>query len=519
MKIIERVKLHNFRKFADITIQLSSPLCVLVGENEAGKSSILQAINLVLTANRAQAEAIGVERLLNISTVQTYMASARAFENLPETYVELYFNDHQNIHIEGRNNSENVTSHGLRMVCAPNQDLGAEIRTILGQQDAVFPYDYYDISFYTFQGDHYTGNRRYIRSLMIDTSSVSAEYATRDYIARMYEASARPAERSAHLHSYRRLKDGYKANVLNDINQRLEEYDFALRTDAKSNLLNDLTLTKDNVGIESKGKGLQCFIKTAFALKRVENPNREIDTILLEEPENHLSHTNMQRLVSEISRATEKQLIIATHSNMLTARLDLRNAVMIQNASVARLADVSDGTAKFFIKAPNHGILDFVLSTKALLVEGDAEHILMEKLFETVTRRKPSDEKVHIISVGGLTFKRYMEVAAKLGKKVAVVRDNDGNHQRNCVDLYVDYVNEHIRVFGDADPGINTFEVAMYRQNAAICDAVFADARGNATTQEYMLKNKTEAAYALALDQRNPTVPGYIQDAIQWLVV
>lgn len=518
MKIIERVKLHNFRKFADVSVPLSSPLCVLVGENESGKSSILLAINLVLTANRSQAESIGVERLLNASAVQTFMSSARAYEDLPVLFVELYFNDHHNIHLEGQNNSENRVCHGLRMTCAPKHDLGAEILAILGQPDAVFPYDYYEASFTSFQGDAYTGNRRFVRHLMIDTSSVSGDYATRDYIARMYEAHAQPVEKSNHQHAYRALKENYKATALHDINQRTPDYKFALRTDAKSNLLNDLTLTQNDVGIDSKGKGLQCFIKTSFALKRAENPSHAIDIVLLEEPENHLSHTNMHRLIGEIAQTNDKQLIVATHSNMLTARLDLRNTVMLHDGSTARLADLSDGTAKFFIKAPDHGILDFVLCSNSLLVEGDAEHILMEKLFETVTGQKPAERHVHIQAAGGLTFKRYMEVARLLGKKVAVVRDNDGDYQGNCVDLYTDYVDARIRVFGDTDLAVSTFEIAIYRDNAAICDLVFTTARRTLTAQQYMLKNKTEAAYALISDGRALVVPTYIREAIEWLV-
>ncbi len=65
-----------------------------------------------------------------------------------------------------------------------------------------------------------------------------------------------------------------------------------IRSGSKFNLETDLTLTEGGIPIEHRGKGKQCFIKTAFALRERE-PEKTVDVLLLEEPENHLSHTSM----------------------------------------------------------------------------------------------------------------------------------------------------------------------------------------------------------------------------------
>lgn len=57
---------------------------------------------------------------------------------------------------------------------------------------------------------------------------------------------------------------------------------------------NDLMIYEDEIGIDSKGMGTQVFIKTDFALERAGD---NVDVILFEEPENHLSHTNLRKLV------------------------------------------------------------------------------------------------------------------------------------------------------------------------------------------------------------------------------
>lgn len=52
MKFINRVKLHDFKRFRDFDVSLDERLNILVGENESGKSSILTAIALVLSGSR-----------------------------------------------------------------------------------------------------------------------------------------------------------------------------------------------------------------------------------------------------------------------------------------------------------------------------------------------------------------------------------------------------------------------------------------------------------------------------------
>ncbi len=519
MKYIEKIKLQNFKRFPAFEISLDKSLNIFVGENEAGKSSVLTAINLVLTASRTQVDNIGFDRLLNVDAVNNFMASDRAYEKLPKLYIELYLNDQGNFELDGKNNSENRVCYGLKMICAPNDELSAEIKEILAIKDSGFPYDYYVAIFTTFSGAAYSGYKRYLKHLLIDTSVISAEYAVRDYVARMYSTHADPAERSKHQHEYRQLKTKYKASVFDDLNKRIKDYQFGIKNDSKSNLNTDLTLMRDDIDIESKGKGNQCFIKTEFALRKAEKPERAIDVALLEEPETHLSHINMKKLVDRINESKDKQLIIATHSNMISTRLDLRHAILLHSDSTktALFKDLPKETAEFFIKAPNRGVLDFVLSKKVLLVEGDAEYILMEKIFEATVGHTLEQANVHVLSVGGISFKRYLDIAKLLTMKVAVLRDNDGAYQANCVDSFADYASNSIKVFADKDDTRSTFEICVYNDNRQKCDGLFAEGRKTLTVQEYMLKNKTNAAYTLLLNYDGLVVPAYVKEAIQWL--
>jgi putative ATP-dependent endonuclease of OLD family len=247
-----------------------------------------------------------------------------------------------------------------------------------------------------------------------------------------------------------------------------------------------------------------------------------LDVLLLEEPENHLSHVHMHKLIQRIRTSEGKQLIIATHSSFIATRLNLKKALILSNADplvAASLASLTGDTAAFFMKAPDNNVLELSLCKKAILVEGDAEFILMDALYRTCANgASTEDDGVYVISVDGTSFKRYLELAKLLSIKVAVVRDNDGAYQANCVDNYVDFTDENIEIFADPDEARSTFEICVYQDNKALCDGQFRAGRKTLTVQDYMLKNKTDAAFHLLEKHGSDLVaPAYIQQAIAWI--
>jgi len=47
--MIEKILIHNYKLFKDFELDFNSDINILVGDNETGKSTILEAINLALT--------------------------------------------------------------------------------------------------------------------------------------------------------------------------------------------------------------------------------------------------------------------------------------------------------------------------------------------------------------------------------------------------------------------------------------------------------------------------------------
>jgi putative ATP-dependent endonuclease of the OLD family len=518
MKHILKIKLLNFKKFKSFEIKFDEHLNLLIGDNEAGKSSILTAIDLVIGGSKNKIENLGLDNLFNTDVIEDFLNSDRDLSKLPELHIELYLNEQENEELNGINNLDRIECDGLRLICKANDELQKDIAEIFRNPNAVFPFEFYVIEFKTFCDQQYTGFRKFLKHIVIDNTQMSSEFAMKEYVREIFNKNITDnSEKFNFQNQYRLGKEDYKNNILSPINARIGDYDFGLKTSAKSNLDTDLTIFDGKVMIENKGKGKQCIIKTELVLQK---SNMDLDVILLEEPENHLSHINMKLLIRKIRESTESQIFIATHSDLISARLDLRKTILLNSNSNSPLLlkQLPDDTAKFFIKAPDNNILQYVLSKKVILVEGDAEYILMEAFFEKVAGVSLESENIHIISIGGISFKRYLDIAKILNVRTAVIRDNDKNFQKNCIDNFSDYQQENIKIFADLDNNKYTFEVALYEDNKRVCDELFGAGRRTLSVQDFMLDNKADVAFSLLENKiQEISIPQYINDAIAWI--
>lgn len=520
MLTITKIKLHNFKRFRDLTLDVNPDINILIGDNESGKSTILQAIDLVARGSRTRIENIGLDKLFNIEAMDTFMNSAKNLNDIPELYIELYFDNQPNIELEGMNNSLNVNCSGIRLHCFLNDDYTQIVSQILQDPNATFPLEFYSIVFDTFAGELFNGYTKKIKSLFIDNSTIGNPHAMREYVNDIFRSQLSELQRINVRHAYRDSKIQFQTNTLSQYNTQITPYCFAIKESSDDNIETDITLVENNIPLENKGTGTQCFIKTKLSLNRATNG---IDVVLIEEPENHLSYMKMLELINLIRNARNRQLFISTHSDLIATRLNLKKCILFNSTSnnVCSLRNLNDDTSEFFMKAPDNNMLQFILSKKTILVEGDAEFILMEVLYKKTLNKELSANNIGVIAVDGKCFKRFLEISKILKNKVAVITDNDKNYTDNITNNYSDYTQNqfsNIRIFSDNDNTRYTFEVCLYNDNQVICDAEFQTPHRRLNTLNYMLKNKAEVAYVLMKNRANTiTVPQYIQDACIWI--
>src|SRR6476659_4008840 len=124
---IQKVKIQNFKTLRNFEISLNKELNIIVGDNEAGKSTFLEAINLVLTG-QLNGRNINYEIspfLFSKSVVDEYLTKLKAGSNpsLPTILIEIYLhNKPEFVKLKGANNSKSEDTYGVYLKIEFNED-------------------------------------------------------------------------------------------------------------------------------------------------------------------------------------------------------------------------------------------------------------------------------------------------------------------------------------------------------------------------------------------------------------
>ena len=82
-------------------------------------------------------------------------------------------------------------------------------------------------------------------------------------------------------------------------------------------------------------------------------------------------------------------------------------------------------TYNYFLKLPGYNTLRVILAHKAILVEGPADELILQRAYIDCYGKQPIENGVDVIAVDGLAFQRYCELASLVHKSITIVTDND----------------------------------------------------------------------------------------------
>jgi putative ATP-dependent endonuclease of OLD family len=536
---ITKVNIQNYKCFEEkFSIDFNEGINVLVGDNEAGKSTIIEAINLALSGilNGKYLRNELSQYLFNHKTISKFLNAVRAGENpsLPYILIEVFFGDKNHPLFEGNGNSERAKGCGVTLRIEFDANYNPEYQELVSVPDGLttIPIEYYKISWKSFARDSVTARSIPLKSVLIDSTSNRYLNGSDVYISRIIRYDLEDNEKVKLSQAYRTMKDSFITDeAVKGINEKINSQ--AKITNKKLHISVDLSTQNswettlmtyvDDIPFHQIGKGEQCMIKTNLALAHEKSHLASL--ILLEEPENHLSHTKLNELIKAVTDHCEnKQSIISTHSSFVANKLGLENLILLNDCKTVRLSNLSKDTFDFFKKMAGYNTLRLLLCRKAVLVEGDSDELIFQKAYmEENSGRLPIEDGIDVISVK-LTFLRFLEIANKIGQPVAVITDNDKDYQNKIVKKYEVYSDsDFIKIFADERESFPTLEPQFADANSqdigSLCEAIGID--GTKYTDEkmitnYMLSNKTTWAYKVFQSDIKVNYPKYITEAVTW---
>lgn len=444
--IISEIQLYNFRKFkavdgnSGLSVSFHNGLNALIGENDSGKSAVIDAIKLVLLTQsneylRVVDEDFYLEEGMPVKEFRIDLTLSDFTQNEAKNFVEiLEFRKHLGkteyfIHLHYRAWKENsrIFTELRAGEIGDGVVLDGKVRELL---KCVYLRPLRDA-----EREMSSGRNSRISQILFNHPI----FKTKDDVEHQLIKILRTA--NADIEKYFIEQDG--AVILSAIRETLASFneqdtpsDARLETSAiqLKAILESLSLSAAEIH-PGLGELNLLFIAAELLLLRHDN-NGGLRLALIEELEAHLHPQAQLRLIQYLQKEYNEsgvQIIISTHSPVLASKINLKNLILLKNGKGYDLAPGKTGLEKgdyLFLQR-------FLDSTKAnlffakgvIMVEGDAENLVIPVIADVIGL--PLEKYgVSIVNVGSTAFLRYSRIFTRADDStidipVAVITDCD----------------------------------------------------------------------------------------------
>lgn len=416
--MITKVKIQGYRKYKDLTFRPNPRLNLIVGSNQSGKSTLMEAIALALTGRingRTAAEELN-PYWFNVEVVEGFIRSRAAGKRVPwpEIRIELFFENCDDLQqLCGAINTDVPINAcpGTTMRVFPDPEYVDELDEWAKQASTLLPVEYYKIDWRSFADIVITSRPKHLAAAIIDSRTVRSTTGVDYHMRYILNDGLKPAERAAISVAYREVKASMSKSALKSVNDRMAEMHASLHDQpialamdqtARTSWEGAVTPHVNNIPFSMSGQGQQAAIKISLAMSR---HSERATFVMVEEPENHLTYTSLTTLLHRIeSLAGEhQQLFITTHSSFVINRLGLDGLHLLGSGNPCKINEMDPSTVNYFQKLPGYDTLRMVLASKIVLVEGPSDEIIFERIFQDVYSRRPMELGIDVISLRGLS--------------------------------------------------------------------------------------------------------------------
>lgn len=493
---VKSIKLVNFKKFRAEHFEFNDDVNIFVGDNAAGKSTILEALEIALNYNH-RGKSFNSEfspDLFNRDAVGDFLNSDKTSKHLPKLIIEAYIEGVPDY--RGANNSSKTDCEGVVVQASFDTSLEQVYDSYLLTKPNItsIPVEFYKLEWFDFAWNQIKPIAKKFKALYIDPTRIHPTMGKNQYISSILNTALAKDELVKLTLNYREnLQVFNNAGEVKIVNANLDaghlitdsKLSIAASTLPAGSIQTGLQLEVDDVPFHFVGRGEQSNIQIKLA---IQNKSHDIDLVMMEEPENHLSHSNLNKLVHYIeSQRGDKQLFLTTHSSYVLNKLSIDKICLLQTG-YKRLHTLAPNVVKTLKRLPGYDTLRVALSSKVILVEGPSDELVLKKIYYRKHGHLPEHDGIDIVVVRGVGFKTFIEVGKAIGTKIHVLRDNDGDYQNNIEQERLEYIAfPNVKMFSSVNDKEFSLEPAMIYANAIDIKTLDAFARELLSSQTYKL--------------------------------
>lgn len=200
---IQRVVVKNYRCLKSANVTFNERLNVIVGSNECGKSTLLEAVHLALTG-QLNGRPLIVELhpyLFNFDLTRTYFEALKAGTHAgpPSILIELYLADDPALaKLKGDNNSLRLDVPGVSMLVEMNPSHADDFAQYISEPSEIrtLPVEYFWIKWRDFADNEIINSRGVpVQTSLIDASTIKNNAAANRYVVDIIKESLTSTEK------------------------------------------------------------------------------------------------------------------------------------------------------------------------------------------------------------------------------------------------------------------------------------------------------------------------------------
>ena len=441
---LEKLIIKNFRGIENITLNFNKGLNVLIGENNAGKTAIIDALRICLSYGNQRREIyvsqsdfhINKEAITNVlNNIEFHLHF-----HIDVQEEAAWFNDLLSV---GEDGAQDLQLH-FRYYLDENERVKYKVWGGSNEGQTIAPEVLFLIHHVHLDAlrdaEQYLrpirGNRlgQLYANIQIDPDPVTDQEKKRDLAKKVRSAVDTESDWIGHLAKGKsKINDHLKETSFTNKQQQVDisflPFDFNRLVDnlkiqipiyADALLAGDPTKQK-HFEVYQNGLGYNNLIYTATVLgdlkQRKELQKESYAALLIEEPEAHL-HPQLQNLffnyLNKLDTEHGFQIFISSHSPTITAKADLKSVIVLQNQAnkISALSLTNSGLTpvnqKYLHKFLDVTKSQIFFSNGAILVEGISEALLMP-VFSRITGAEYDIEKagIELVNLSGVAFSHF----------------------------------------------------------------------------------------------------------------
>lgn len=458
------VKIKNFRRFDENEhiVNFNSGLTVLVGENDSGKSAIIDAIRIVLGTTDLSWNHIKTSDFHNEDTSRDIEITC-VFKDLTE--------DEKGIFLEYLTfeevNEIRVPVLYVKWQCSYSMNFNSP-RTIVvtntgknsdGPALNVLAKEYLRVTYLRPLRDAYTdmqaGKKSRLAQIINRLENINSGkdvYVKGDSVEELSLVGIADLLNKL-LTEHPKLKEvnSKLVNLLHEamllkndqLTTKFEVSNASISDEQKiSRLLEklDLSVDKDNCYMAGDvGLGTSNIMSMAceMLLHRDNNTNNRFSFLLIEEPEAHIHAQRQLKLIQSLEKTinnSNQQIILTTHSPLLASIVSLKNLIVVKDGKIypmgSEYTKLDEADYKYLERYLDATKANLFFARSVIIVEGPGEALLLPTLAKLLGRSF-TDYGTSLVDVRSTGLRRYARIFQRqdetelLDVNVACVTDLD----------------------------------------------------------------------------------------------